>query len=137
PLGNDALEAAIGHRVVLGADRQPLFAGIERGPLGNGPADQHAVDLEAEIVVQAGSIVLLHDKLRRARAAPGDGAPGFGRLLEVALGVVGRDTGHEILRHGKRRRAGLVSRPLPQGLAGSTALKRSARRWPRLSRTWR
>src|SRR5690606_7896426 len=71
-----------------------LLAGIERGALGNGPARQHAVDLEAEIVVQAGGVVLLDDELQVAAAPGRDLAGRLGGLSEIALGVVGGDTGH-------------------------------------------
>src|SRR5262249_3688198 len=59
-LGDDALESAVFHRMILGAHRKTLRAGVEARSLGDGPADQDAVQLQAEVVVQARRGVLLH-----------------------------------------------------------------------------
>ncbi len=39
---------------------QALGRGIERRPFGHGPGLEHAVHFQAEVVMQAGSIVPLH-----------------------------------------------------------------------------
>ena len=62
PLGDDPLEAAVVDRVVLDVDGQPLLAGVEARPLGHGPAPQHALHLQPEVVVQAGRGVFLDDE---------------------------------------------------------------------------
>ena len=83
---DDALEIEILDGVVLDVDRHASDRGIERRPLGHGPAHQHALDLEAEVVVQPRGPVALDDE------APGTprrrGGRGLGRLREVALAPV-------------------------------------------------
>src|SRR6185295_16652696 len=62
---------------------------IERRPLGNGPALEHAVALEPEVVVQAGRPVLLDDEPSRASLAPFLHLSGrFGRAGETALASI-------------------------------------------------
>ena len=82
-LGDDALEVEVLERVVLDVDGQPAGPGVERRALRHGPADQHAVDLEPEVVVQAPGPVALHDEpvaALGARRPPGSvAAPGCGR----------------------------------------------------------
>ena len=97
--GDDALEAAIVERMVLGRDGQPLLAGDQARPLRHRPALQHAVELQPEVVVQAPRSMLLDDVgvARRRRRL----ARRLGRLGEVALGVVGV----ERLGHGGKPRA--------------------------------
>src|SRR5690606_24516158 len=56
-----ALERAVLERVILGLDCEVTSARRERGLLRHGPALQHAVVLEAEVVMQARRVVLLHD----------------------------------------------------------------------------
>ena len=63
-LGDRAFEVAVVERVVLDLDRQPLVGGVERRALGHRPGLEHAVVLEAEIVVQAGGGMLLDDEAR-------------------------------------------------------------------------
>src|SRR6185369_4576421 len=52
------------------------------------PRQHHAVELEAEVVMEAGRGVLLDDERQAARALPPDGAARLGRLGKVALRVV-------------------------------------------------
>src|SRR5262249_25335719 len=59
-LGDDALEAAVLHRVILDVHRQPLVRGIEARSLGDRPALENAFELEPKIVVQARCGVLLN-----------------------------------------------------------------------------
>ena len=61
-LGNDALEIAVLDRMVFDHHGKPLVGRIERRPLGYGPRAQHAFHLEAEVVMQPGGRVLLHDE---------------------------------------------------------------------------
>ena len=75
---DDAFEGPVLDRMVLDVHRQALVGGVEAWPLGHRPAQQHAVELEAEVVVQMARRVLLDDEgqcsgahaERRARAAP-------------------------------------------------------------------
>jgi hypothetical protein len=85
---NHALELAVLDGVILDVHREPLDGGIERRSLGHRPRQQHAVVLQAEVVVQVTGQVLLHaEEPRRAAAGrpPGLVAGGFRRLREVAL----------------------------------------------------
>jgi hypothetical protein len=51
--------------MVLDMDREPLLTGIEARPLRDCPAQQHAIELEPEIVMQTARGMLLHDKGER------------------------------------------------------------------------
>ena len=62
PLRDGALEVAVVERMVLGPHRQALVVGIEARPLGHRPALEHAVQLEPEVPVQPGRVVLLDDE---------------------------------------------------------------------------
>ncbi len=66
--GDGAFEGAVGDGVVFDLHGEDFLGGIEAGALGDGPAFEDAVVLEAEVVVQAGGVVLLDD----------EGAAGFG-----------------------------------------------------------
>ena len=90
-LGDHALEVDIFERVVLGLDGEPLVGRIERRPLRHRPALQHVADLEPQIVVVGGRVMLVDDE---TVAAVAGGAPGrlacFG---EIALRPVGTQFG--------------------------------------------
>src|SRR5262249_26775491 len=69
--------------------RQALVLGIEARALGDGPALQDALQLQAEIVVEPGGRVLLNDEDALALAGlVRDLARGLGRFLEVALASI-------------------------------------------------
>ena len=85
--GDDALEAAVLERVVLGLHGEAFVGGIEARPLGDGPAHEHATDLEAEVVVEAAGGVLL-DHERRAPTARERASTGLRCFGEVPLGLV-------------------------------------------------
>jgi hypothetical protein len=77
--------------VVLDVDGHPANLRVERGALRDRPAREQAVDLEAEVVVEARGAVALDDE----PAGPGARRPPavvlagrLRRLLEVALLVV-------------------------------------------------
>ena len=79
-----ALEAGVGERMVLDVDRHLHLRRVERRPLRHRPAEQHAVELEAKVVVQAARPVLLDDERQRPRSAAsvlrcGAGAGGLRR----------------------------------------------------------
>ena len=83
--GNGAFEIAIVQRVILDLDRQPLVGGIERWTARHGPGFEDAIELEPEIVVQAGRVMLLdHEPPLFARRYL-DVAGGLRRLAEIAL----------------------------------------------------
>src|SRR5881628_3398289 len=61
-LGDRAFEAAVIKRVILGPHRQALLVGIEAGAIWHRPAFQHAFELQAEVPVEPGGVVLLDDE---------------------------------------------------------------------------
>src|SRR4051812_45921912 len=73
--------------MIFGLHRQPSGLRIERWPLGHGPRQQHAVVLEAEVVVQVAGKVFLHTE-EALGALRCDDAFGFGGLLEIAFAFV-------------------------------------------------
>jgi len=72
---DDALEIEVVQRVVLDMKCRAAHHGIERGPFGHRPADQHPVDLQAQVVVQPPGPVPLHHEAPAIhvghRTAPG------------------------------------------------------------------
>jgi hypothetical protein len=89
-LGNDALEVSVRDRVILDVHGEPLHLGVEARPLRDRPAQQHAVELEPEVVVQSGSGVLLDHETELAVGARGDRgvAGGLAGDAKIALAVV-------------------------------------------------
>src|SRR5215218_4213921 len=88
-LRDDALEGEVFERMVLGMDRKALLAEGKARPARDGPALQHPVELEPQIVVEAAGIVLLH-----AEAVAGGGLRAALRLRgagEVALAAIGKE----------------------------------------------
>jgi hypothetical protein len=86
-LGDGALEIAIVERVVLDLDGQALVVRITRGPARHGPGLEDAVELEAEVVVQAGRVVALdHETPLRGRR-PRLPSCRFGRSGDIPLAV--------------------------------------------------
>jgi hypothetical protein len=75
--------------MILDVHREPLHRRIERRPLRHRPAQQHAVVLDAEVIVQvAGEMFLDAEEARLALAGVQRLfliALGFERLLEIAL----------------------------------------------------
>lgn len=87
-LRDDALEAAIVERMVLGRHRQPLLAGDQARPLRHRPALQHAVHLQPEVIVQPPRRMLLDD-IGIAASARRRLARRLRRPREIALGIIG------------------------------------------------
>jgi hypothetical protein len=84
-------EVDVLHGMVLDANGGVAGLRVQRRPPRYGPADEHAVELEAEVVVQAPGAMALHDEPMPAplsRSTGGLGGPG-----EVALAAVGLE-GH-------------------------------------------
>ncbi len=65
-LGNVAFEIEVLHRVIFGANGEPLLADDHAGPSRHRPALERAVELEPQVVVNAARIVLLHHELPAA-----------------------------------------------------------------------
>ena len=82
-LRDRALERAVLQRMVLGHHREVVAPGGRGHALRHGPADEHAVVLEAEVPVQARGVVLLDDE-------PGQLARHRGRAERVARHRLGR-----------------------------------------------
>ena len=96
---DDAFELRILQRMVFNMNRQPFLAGIEAGPLGHSPAFQRPVELEPEIVVQAGRGVFLNDidrpisrrpMARMAMMETAGGTPVESGTLEVSCSIRAR-----------------------------------------------
>src|SRR6266487_121589 len=65
-LSDHPLERSILQWVVFHHQCQPFHFGIQRGTFGYRPAFQDAIKFQPEIIMQAGSLVLLHDEDERA-----------------------------------------------------------------------
>src|SRR5580704_17389339 len=82
-LRNISLEIKVFDRVVLGADRKPLFAGREARAFGDRPAFQNSIHLEPQIVMKPARRVFLNDEL--SALAPGSRTCRLLSSGEVAL----------------------------------------------------
>src|SRR2546429_542467 len=88
-LGNDAFEVGVLDGMVFDVHGQTLLVRAHRGPLGHGPALQHAVDLQPQIVVEPARRVLVdHEPAAAGRAGPAEGLGGRGRFA-LAPGLLG------------------------------------------------
>ena len=75
-LGDAALELGVVERVVLDVHGEALVVGRQARAPGDGPALQHAIELEAQIVMQPARGVLVHDEqIARSCAAACRAAP--------------------------------------------------------------
>ncbi len=89
-----ALEAGVGQGVVLGLHREPLRLRIIAGALGEGPTRQGAVDLQPQVIVQPGRVMLVHDEEGLRAASPQRHLRRrLWSLLEVAPGAIGLERG--------------------------------------------
>ena len=83
---DDSFEIEVFDRVVLDVDGHPPDLGVEAWALGDGPRDEDAVDLEAEVVVEPCRSMPLDDEPPAATAGRGgDVRRRLGRLPEVAF----------------------------------------------------
>ena len=80
-----AFEIAVIQRVILDLDRQPLVVGIERRPPGHRPGLEDAVELQPQIVMQPGRVVLLDHEPPLFGGRDLDVAGGLRGLAEIAL----------------------------------------------------
>ena len=89
--GNDAFERAVFDRMILDVHREPFGLRIERRALRHRPRQQHALVLEAEVVVQMAGEVFLHAEeeplagLRFLRALGGELESPDGSGVDVKL----------------------------------------------------
>ncbi|MBB4482288.1 hypothetical protein GGE46_004901 [Rhizobium etli] len=82
---NRTFEIAIIEWMVLDLDRQALVVWIERWTLGDGPALEHAVELEPQVVVQTCRIVLLNDEAAAVALLDAPFTAGLSGLLKIAF----------------------------------------------------
>ena len=108
PFGMIALEAAVLERMVLDLHREVVGLAIGGHALRQRPAHQHAVALEAEVVVQAARVVLLDDEARFARSVRCPARRPSARASSTDRASPGRDRGP---RRGGRPRAPRAGRP--------------------------
>jgi len=64
---DDAFEVEVLDRVVLDVDGHPAGLRVQSGTAGHCPGDEDAVDLEAEVVVEAGGPMALDDEAAARR----------------------------------------------------------------------
>ena len=108
-----SLEVSVVQRVVLDHGGESLLARVEGRPLWGRPRLEHAVDLQPDVVVEAGRCVLLHHESEVA--PPRRAGRRLGRAGEVAHGLVLRERPFVSVGHDSM--IGYGSRAL-QGLAG-------------------
>ena len=80
-----AFEIAVVQRVILDLDRQPLVVRIERGSSRHRPGFEDAVELQPQIVMQPGRVMLLDHEPPLFGRRDLDVAGGLRRLAEIAL----------------------------------------------------
>jgi hypothetical protein len=87
-LGDRSFEVSVSEGVIFHLDRKALVVRIERRPLRHCPGFEDAVELEPQIVVQPGGVVLLNDEAQAVRGGHSRIIAGLLRLLEIALGAI-------------------------------------------------
>src|SRR3546814_7112191 len=85
--------------MVFGAHREAFVGGVGARPLGHRPAFEHAIDFEAEVVMEPRRVMLLDDEAiaRLTFLALCDLPRGLGGQFEIALGIIlgeGVSAGH-------------------------------------------
>src|ERR1700720_359429 len=84
-LGNDTLKPTIFRRMIFDSHCQPLDGRIEGRAFRYRPGEQDAVPLQAEVVVQTASLMLLDDEGKsRSTTLLRCAAFGFRRNLEIS-----------------------------------------------------
>ena len=90
-----ALERRVRERVILDVDGEMLRPRLERHALGDGPAGEHAVALEPEVVVEPAGVVALDDEDRApCRACPSRTARASSRASACARSPSARPQVH-------------------------------------------
>src|SRR3954470_22134166 len=87
PVGDDAMEREVLKRVILGMDREPPLAGLERRTLRHGPRCEDATHLEAHVPMQPRRVMAMDDVSAR-RGALGLLALRLRRPFEVAFALI-------------------------------------------------
>src|SRR5262245_7125109 len=82
-----ALEFGVIERVILGAHGEPLVGRQQAWAARDGPALQHAIQLEPQVVVQSARVVLVHDE--QVAGAPLERAARLLGTREITLLIVG------------------------------------------------
>ena len=100
---DDPFEIEVFDGVVLDVDGHAPDLAVEAGALRDGPADEHALDLEAEVVVQPGGSVALDDE-PPGRAGAGRPAPAPGSCRSHACGGIPRGACGECASRGRAPR---------------------------------
>ena len=108
-----AFEIAVVQRVILDLDREPLVVRIERGSSRHRPGFEDAVELQPQIVMQPGRVMLLDHEPPLSGRRDLDVAGGLRRLAEIALLPVRAEF---LQRHGKPR-------PSPTARAAASGTK--------------
>jgi hypothetical protein len=89
PSGYNALEASVFQGMVFDMNSEPFVGRIEAGAFGDRPALGRAVELEPEVVMQPGRVVLLDQIAQPACPSLADRCAFRLRgLREVALGMI-------------------------------------------------
>jgi hypothetical protein len=117
------LEVQVLDRVVLDVHGVAPRRRVECRSLRDGPAHQHPVDLEAQVVVQAAGPVALDDEPWSGPGGPGGAASRFRRAVEVPHTAVARKA--RVVGHG----------PPSVGLFRIAPRRPPAKRSPRVART--
>ena len=93
-LRDHSFEAGIVQRMVFGLHGQAFVGRVQRRALGHGPGLERSVDLEAEVVVQAPGVVLLHDETVSASGDRASFSRRLGGLVEPSFVAILFEGGH-------------------------------------------
>ncbi len=85
---NDALEGAVLQRMVFDVHREPLLVRVEAWALGDRPAQQHAIELQPEVVMELARRVFLDHEGERFRLASLDASTRLRRCAEITFFAV-------------------------------------------------
>jgi hypothetical protein len=111
-----AREVDVLERVVLDVDGEVVALWVGRDAFGNGPGDEYAVALEAQVPVQSPRVVLLDHEpgllARRSRGVAGLRAAGLGGGVRIALRAVGAEAA-AVVAHDARTAPGPACRNAP------------------------
>ena len=89
-LGDGALEGGVGEGMVLGAHGEALVVRVEARPVRHRPALEHPVQLQPQVPVKPGRVVLLdHEAVAMAPAQFLVRALRLVRLREISLRIIG------------------------------------------------
>ena len=95
-IGDHALERAVVYGVVLHLCCQPLLPGVQGGTLRDSPRPEHAIQLQAKVVVEPSSSVLLDYEAEVRGLTPGRCGRGLTRLRKVSLLLISIQVAHHM-----------------------------------------